>query len=87
MVGGIVYPRPGRWLAKGDVSWPFAKVVVIDDQLVLGPRSRLARLVRPVTLRFDEIERIERQVAPRLLDYGIRIRFRLASPELDRLQF
>ena len=47
----------------------------------------LARLVRPVTLRFDEIERIERQVAPRLLDHGIRIRFRLASPEIDRLQF
>jgi hypothetical protein len=62
LVGAMVYPRPGSRLAKGQFGWPFANMVVTDDQLILGPRLRLARLVRPVTLRFDEIERIERQV-------------------------
>jgi hypothetical protein len=45
------------------------------------------RFAQPVTLRFSEIKRIERQDPPRLLDFGIRIRFRVESLDTDRIQF
>src|SRR5438034_10134930 len=87
VIGGIVYPRPGSGLARGQFSWPFARLDVDDEQVALRPRGMFGRFVQPVIVRFSEVERIERQKPPRLLDYGIRVRFRVASPDVDRIQF
>src|SRR3954453_11642656 len=85
VVGGFVFPRPGRYPEWGYLQWPLAKLVVSDELLVLGARGALAKLKKPLALHFNEIERIETRTLPRWpLTIIISMRLRLADPAFDR---
>jgi hypothetical protein len=90
VVGGIVYPRSNSRLAKGQFSWPFARLLVTDAGVVLGPRRPLSALTRPLAVRFNDLDRVEIQSLPAVfhrIDIGMRMRFRASDPRVDRVSF
>ena len=85
VVVGLVYPRENSPLAKGRFSWPFARVTVDQDSVTLAPRGFLAKLVRPITIAFTDLVRVDRAIPPRVLPFGGGLRFRSSLAEGDGL--
>jgi hypothetical protein len=87
VVGGLVYPYRRISLARGRISWPFARLTLGAETITLGPRGWLQRVVKPTLVPYRELTHVERVVPPAFLRYAEGLRFRSDHDEWDRLYF
>lgn len=86
-VGGIVYPRARGPLARGRASWPFARLTLEPAGVTFSPRGGIQRFIRPITVPYKDVTRVERLVPPSWLHYAEGLRFRSEQKSWDRLYF
>lgn len=87
-VGGVVYPYRRIPLSRGNFSWPFGRLTLEPAGVTLGPRGWLQRIVRPITIPYEDLTRVEWVVPPAFLPkYAEGLRFRSRREEWDRLYF
>ena len=87
VVGGVVYPYRRIPLSRGNFSWPFGRLTLEPTGVTLGPRGWLQRIVRPITIPYEDLTRVERVVPPSFLKYAEGLRFRSRREEWDRVYF
>jgi hypothetical protein len=87
VVGGIVYPRRRGPLARGRISWPFARLTLEPAGVTLSPRGWIRRGIHPITVPYEDVTWVERLVPPRWLHYAEGLRFRSRQEAWDRLYF
>ena len=86
-VGGIVYPRRRGPFARGRVSWPFARLTLELAGVTFSPRGWIQRFIRPITVPYQDVARVERLVPPHWLHLAEGLRFRSEQASWDRLYF
>jgi len=86
-VGGIVYPRRRGPFARGRVSWPFARLTLELAGVTFSPRGWIQRFIRPITVPYKDVARVERLVPPSWLHFAEGLRFRSEQASWDRLYF
>jgi hypothetical protein len=84
-VGGLVYPTKGSPLARGRLSWPFARLTLSDDSVTLGARGLLNKVVPPVTVMYAELARVEWITGP--LSWAYTLKLHSSSADADGLAF
>ena len=87
VIGGVTYPRKSIPLSKGALSWPFARLSLYEDRIVLGPRSALSSFQPTVAIPYSQISHIEVSSPPILGELGGTVTFRWSNDEFDRIAF
>lgn len=87
IVGGIVYPRRRGPLARGWVSWPYARLTLDASGVMLAPRGLLKPFFPHVGYRYGELAFVKRVVPPRFLHFAEEVRFQPVSAEARVVYF
>lgn len=86
-VGGIVYPRRRGPLARGRITWPFARLTLEPDGVTFSGRGWIQRFIHPITVPYTNVTRVERLVPPSWLHFAEGLKFRSDEMSWDRLYF
>lgn len=84
VLGQIVYPHPGTSWSKISAS---GKLEVVGDTIHLSGRGLFGRFCPVVTLRRDEITRVDREGMMLLRRFGRGFTFRCSRREVDGITF
>jgi hypothetical protein len=83
IVGGFGVPYASIPLAKYRFTWPFGRIDLGPDRLALCPRGPVRFFLKPIVIRYAQIERAEIRVG-RIVGA---VRFRIKQKGLDRTSF